>query len=184
MNKIFLKNGMIFIIILLVLGLGFSSTIAVEDNNNSNNKKINRNNYTFAIKNGDIYENTDCFVKGDIGDMNLGNVNFYIPPFVIGDVGFGGEVVDIQFILTGSGWIYTDGAQGQWTYEGWFDGMLGIYQIPWPANTNYILDVFIGIEGFRGIYFGYIYELIFSFLDWNIVGYADSVKIITHELNN
>ena len=131
-------------IIVLFVGVGIHPAFAVDNRIPSfENEKPNP-------KSGEIYENTNCFVMGVVGNAKNG-FHIFGKGYIIFGLKFAGKY---QYC---GGWIYTDGDNGTWRYNSIFKGgFLGnirsIKAKDWWFGIYFYY--YVGIENFRGFALG------------------------------
>jgi hypothetical protein len=131
-------------IIVLFIGVSVSSAISIK------NKTSNSDNEKHIIAQGEIYENTNCFIIGSVSEAFNG---VYI--FGKGDIVFGFKFNDVDH--HSDGWIYTNGDNGKWLYSSILkDGFLG--NVSSYRSTDWWsglwVTFYVGIEGFSGLALG------------------------------
>jgi len=140
-----MKKIIVIGVIVLFVGIGFQPAFAVEDKSSTSDCEKP------VISSGDVYENTNCFVIGSVGEsFNLvGSGN--------GSIVFGFKNDDTNSEFPSGGWIYTNGDNGKWLYwsglKGRFFGDIRSYGISHWWTGEY-LTLYVGVDGFRGLALG------------------------------
>ncbi len=171
--KKYSKKSLAITIVLLFLGMSYSSAFAEEEKTSSDESsttiyEVNNPNDT----NGFIYENTDCFVMGRASEAVKRTFDSNIWPYFKGYICFGMVGEHIGWFPS-DGWIYTNGLQGKWKYEGSFYGWLG--DGAWFTVNRWLRIYFEAVNGFRGIVIGGAWPFTTGICIF--IGHADNVRI-------
>ena len=173
-----MKKIIVVSIIALFIVVGFQPAFAVEDKSSIESLTIyNENENSITMSRG-VYENTNCFVIGSVGEaFNLVSSGY-------GSIVFGFKNDDRNEDKPSGGWIYTNGDNGKWIYwsrlKGKFFGDIRSYGIRHWWTGEY-LTLYVGVDGFRGLAVGGFpwRETEPSVAHCWFIGYAELVKIRT-----
>ena len=172
-----MKKLLVVGIIILFIGVGFTSGIGVNDKTSNESSFIVSENEDSTNAPDEIYENTDCDVIGFSMETSTWS---YVTPWegpvmYEGDIAFGYEIIYLHEHWA-NGWIITNGNSSKWAYRGFFQGYgLGKYYSWDPFYHGEEREHFIGIKGFKGYAFGGGNLFMICFY----IGHADTVRIIT-----
>jgi hypothetical protein len=138
-------------IIVLFMGVSVSSGFAVNDKT-TETVTIITDNENHVTASGDVYENTNCFVMGSVGNA-VSEIHFYGE----GKIAFGWKWSSASIFHPSGGWIYTNGDNGKWLYhsrlKSGFLGNIRSYQgKDWWSGSYFTR--YVGVEGFRGLELG------------------------------
>jgi len=169
------KKGIVFVIIVLFMGVSYSSAFAVEDKTSTEYLNTDTENENPNPISGVILENSNCYVVGfatDITRLSSDSKDYNICFGAHSDWGDNYE---------SRGFIQTSGSQDEWGYIGRFIGKNGIRTLPDLYDHDIKWDFYIGIKGFRGFVYGGLWARLSYYRTFTgiFIGRADSVKIMT-----
>ena len=173
-----MKKIIVIGVIALFIIVGFQPVFAIDDKTSTESFTIDsKDENPITISRG-VYENTNCFVIGSVGEaFNLVSSGY-------GSIVFGFKNDDTNSEFPSGGWIYTNGDYGKWIYwsrlKGKFFGDIWSYGIRHWWTGEY-LTLYVGVDGFRGLALGGFpwRETEPSGAHCWFIGYAEHVKIRT-----